>query len=174
MAAEWLRTEGQTAGVLHSIYFAGGCFWGVQEYFSRVEGVCEVSCGYANGATQDPTYEEVCSGYTGYAEAVCVAYDPAVVCLKKLAERFFSIIDPLSLNRQGMDVGTQYRSGVYYTGEADRAVLQEVFATQQQRYDQPIVTELLPLERYCLAEEYHQNYLKKNPRGYCHINLNSL
>ena len=159
---------------LKDIYFAGGCFWGVEEYFSRVPGVYDVTSGYANGHTESPTYEEVCYGDTGHAEAVQVRYDPSKISLETLVRQFFKIIDPTSVGRQGNDVGSQYRSGVYYVDEADKDTVQAVFDEVQKGYEAKTVTELLPLENYYRAEEYHQGYLKKNPRGYCHIDFSSL
>jgi peptide methionine sulfoxide reductase msrA/msrB len=159
---------------LKDIYFAGGCFWGVEEYFSRIPGVLDAVSGYVNGSTENPTYEDVCRKDTGYAETVRVQYDASIVSLPMLVEQFFKIIDPLSLNRQGNDVGSQYRSGVYYTEEADKAVIQNVFDAEQRKYGRAIVTELLPLSNFYPAEEYHQDYLKKNPNGYCHIDFSLL
>ncbi|MCL2136792.1 MAG: peptide-methionine (S)-S-oxide reductase MsrA [Coriobacteriia bacterium] len=159
---------------LKEIYFAGGCFWGVERYFSLIPGVIDATSGYANGSTENPSYEEVCYLDTGHAETVRVLYDPSIVSLQRLTEQFFKIIDPLSLNKQGNDEGKQYRSGVYYTDQADRLVVQEVFEAVQQNYAQAIVTELLPLVNYYLAEDYHQDYLEKNPHGYCHIDFSSL
>jgi peptide methionine sulfoxide reductase msrA/msrB len=159
---------------LKDIYFAGGCFWGVEEYYSRIPGVYDVSSGYANGITENPSYEEVCTGETGHTETVHVRYDPKIISLKTLTEQFFKIIDPTSVNRQGFDVGSQYRSGVYYINKTDTAILQNVFDEIQAKYDKPIATELLPLTKYYPAEDYHQNYLQKNPNGYCHIDFSSL
>ena len=164
----------EAPGNLCDAYFAGGCFWGVAEYFSRIPGVFDASAGYANGTTQNPTYEQVCSGTTGHAEAVHVRYDPHAVSLKILAEQFFKIINPISVNQQGNDVGSQYRTGMYFLGDEDKAVLASVMAGAQKNYDQPLAVELLPLQNYYPAEEYHQDYLKKNPGGYCHINFDSL
>lgn len=159
---------------LHEIYFAGGCFWGVEEYFSRIPGVYNVTSGYANGNTVKPSYKEVCSGQTGYAETVHIQYDPKIVSLKTLTEQFFKIINPTSLNKQGNDVGSQYRTGMYYTDEADRPVLAAVMAEVQKSYSKPLVVELMPLKNYYLAEDNHQDYLKKNPNGYCHISFDTL
>ena len=159
---------------LQDIYFAGGCFWGVEEYFSRIPGVCDVTSGYANGNTENPSYEDVIFKNTGHAETVHVQYDPDIVSLKTLTEHFFMIIDPLSLNRQGYDFGTQYRTGVYYTDEAGIETIKVVFEEEQKKYTQKIVVELLPLKHYYLAEEHHQDYLKKNPNGYCHVDFSSL
>lgn len=156
----------------NDIYFAGGCFWGVEAYFKLIPGVKQVSVGYANGFTQNPSYEDVCYGNSGHAEAVKVTYNPQELSLSQLVSAFFEIIDPLSLNRQGNDRGSQYRTGIYYTNQEDCAVVANVMAEEQKKYNQPLAVELLPLEHYYLAEEYHQDYLTKNPNGYCHINLN--
>ena len=159
---------------LREIYFAGGCFWGVEEYFSRIPGVADATNGYANGTVENPSYEQVCSHTTGHAETVRVSYDPSIISLKTLTEQYFGIIDPMSLNRQGNDVGDNYRTGVFYVDEADLDVLEAVFATVQAAYDEPIVVELEPLTCFYEAEDYHQDYLVKNPGGYCHITFESL
>ena len=156
------------------IYFAGGCFWSVEEYFSRIPGVADVVSGYANGTVANPSYEQVCSHTTGHAETVRVTYDSSIISLKTLAEQLFCIINPTSVNRQGNDVGDQYRTGVYYTDEADRAVVQAVFDAEQAKLAKPIAVELEPLSCFYEAEEYHQDYLQKNPGGYCHISFDSL
>ncbi|MFC2705297.1 MAG: peptide-methionine (S)-S-oxide reductase MsrA [Olsenella profusa] len=160
-------------GQTKDIYLAGGCFWGIDEYFSRIPGVVGTESGYANGSTANPSYEEVCHG-SGHAETVRVTYDPARVGLATIVRQLFEVIDPTSRNRQGNDRGVQYRTGVYYTDEADLPVLRQVFADEQAAYDKPIVTELMPLENFYIAEEYHQDYLKKNPGGYCHVDFSSL
>ena len=159
---------------MRELYVAGGCFWGVEEYFSLVPGVADAVSGYANGSVANPTYEQVCSGATGHAETVRVTYDPAVVSLKTLVEQLFAIIDPLSVNRQGNDVGSQYRTGIYYVDAADEPVIRAVFDAEQAKHTQPIATELEPLACFYEAEEYHQDYLRKNPGGYCHVNFASL
>ncbi len=159
---------------LHEIYFAGGCFWGVEEYFSRVPGVADAVSGYANSSIENPRYEVVCLGVTGAAETVRIAYDPSVVSLRTLAQQLFKIINPVSINKQGNDIGSQYRTGMYYTDEEDAVVLQEVIDEVQQGYDTKIATELLPLENFFEAEENHQDYLQKYPGGYCHISFDSL
>ena len=159
---------------MKEIYLAGGCFWGVEEYFSLVPGVADAVSGYANGSAANPTYEQVCTGATGHAETVRVAYDPSIVSLKTLVEQLFAIIDPLSVNRQGNDVGSQYRTGVFYCDAADEPVIRAAFDAEQAKYDQPIATELGPLECFYEAEEHHQDYLRKNPGGYCHVNFASL
>lgn len=159
---------------LRDVYFAGGCFWGVEEYFSRIPGVTDVTVGYANGVKENPTYEEVCSGRTGHAETVRVLYDPKTVGLQTLAEQFFKIINPLSINRQGNDAGSQYRTGIYYVNDEDEKVLASVMAQVRKKYGKPLAVELMPLKNYYPAEDYHQDYLKKNPGGYCHISFDSL
>ena len=159
---------------LRDMYFAGGCFWGVEEYFSRIPGIYDVTVGYANGTKDNPTYEEVCSGKTGHAETVHIRYDPKAVSLKTLAEQFFKIINPLSVNQQGNDIGSQYRTGMYYVNNEDKLILASVMSEVQKKYDRPLAVEFMPLQKYYLAEEYHQDYLKKNPGGYCHINFDSL
>nr|MCR5257076.1 peptide-methionine (S)-S-oxide reductase MsrA [Desulfovibrio sp.] len=159
---------------LREIYFAGGCFWGVQEYFSRIPGVASTEAGYANGVAVNPSYRDVCTGETGHAETVRVAYDPARVSLETLAVQFFRIIDPVSVNRQGNDRGTQYRTGMYYKDPADRPVLARVMAGVQARMKERVAVELAPLASFYPAEDYHQDYLKKNPGGYCHISFESL
>ncbi|QEY24334.1 bifunctional peptide-methionine (S)-S-oxide reductase MsrA/peptide-methionine (R)-S-oxide reductase MsrB [Neisseria animalis] len=155
----------------HTVYLAGGCFWGVEAYFRRIAGVLSAVSGYANGRTENPSYEEVCHRDTGHAEAVAVTFDEAVIGLEAVLQHFFRLIDPTSLNRQGNDVGTQYRSGVYYTDPADEAVIARALQDLQAKYPQPVVVENLPLQNFYPAEDYHQDYLGKNPNGYCHIDL---
>ena len=162
------------APALREIYFAGGCFWGVQEYFSRIPGVAETQAGYANGSARHPSYREVCTGKTGHAETVRVTYNPALVSLETLAVQFFAIIDPLSVNRQGNDAGTQYRTGMYYADPADRPVLASVMAGVQASVQGKVAVELEALTSFHPAEDYHQDYLKKHPGGYCHISFESL
>lgn len=159
---------------LQEIWLAGGCFWGVEAYMARVYGVYDVTSGYANGNTENPSYEEVIHDNTGHAETVHVRYDPERVDLEKLLGHYFMIIDPTLLNQQGNDRGEQYRTGIYYENEADRAVIDKVVAAEKERYDDPIVTEVEALEHYYLAEEYHQDYLEKNPDGYCHVEFDTL
>lgn len=167
-------TAPQAPGRLREIYYAGGCFWGVEEYFSRIPGVCGTAAGYANGSVENPTYEQVCAQGTGFAEAVRVRYDPAVVSLRLLTQQFFKIIDPVSVNRQGSDRGEQYRTGIYYTDGADLRVLRTVMDGVRGRYAAPLAVELGPLVNFYPAEDYHQDYLKKTPGGYCHIDFSSL
>ena len=156
---------------MKEIYFAGGCFWGVEHFFKGVDGVSEAMPGYANGNTQNPTYKEVYTDTTGFAETVRVRYNPERVSLRLLVRLFFTVTDPLTLNRQGHDEGTRYRSGVFYTSAEDRPVIEEVFREVSGKLGVPLVTELEPLKNFYPAEEYHQNYLDKNPEGYCHLSL---
>ena len=151
------------------IYFAGGCFWGTEHFFKQIEGVIETEVGFANGHTENPTYKEVYTDQTGFAETVYVKYNPDVVSLEFLLNMFFKAIDPTSLNKQGEDEGTRYRTGVYYTSDDDLAVIEKVFAQEQQNHQQPLAVEKLPLQNYYSAEDYHQDYLDKNPTGYCHL-----
>ncbi len=159
---------------LKDIYYAGGCFWGVEAFLARVPGVYNAEVGYANGNTENPSYEDVCYKNTGHAETVYVQYDPDIISLEKLTEAFFTVINPTSINKQGNDKGAQYRSGIYYTNEADKPIIDAVVTSEQKMYDKPIVTEVLPLSNYYVAEDYHQDYLEKNPNGYCHISFDSL
>lgn len=152
------------------IYLAGGCFWGLEEYFSRIEGVEETTVGYANGQVESTNYQLI--HQTDHAETVQVAYDEKRLSLRELLLYYFRVIDPLSVNKQGNDVGRQYRTGVYYVREADRLIIEQVFAEQEEQLGQKLAVELEPLKHYILAEDYHQDYLKKNPTGYCHINVN--
>lgn len=159
---------------LRDIYFAGGCFWGVEAYFERLPGVISAISGYANGRTVNPTYEQVIFANTGHAEAVHVRYDPAQIELDDLIWHFFRMIDPTTLNRQGNDVGTQYRSGVYTTNDQDRAHVAYALMLLQEQHERPVVIENEPLQGFYRAEEYHQDYLEKNPGAYCHVDLNLL
>lgn len=156
---------------MKEIYFAGGCFWGTQHYFKQIDGVVETTVGYANGHTSAPTYEEVYTDTTGYAETVRIVYDESKISLRFLVEMFFKAIDPTSLNQQGEDKGTRYRTGVYYTDESQYHIIRQVFDEQQAVISSQLVVELMPLENFYQAEEYHQNYLDKNPQGYCHLPL---
>lgn len=163
-----------SASRLKDIYLAGGCFWGVEAYMARVPGVAATSVGYANGRTENPTYEDVCRNGTGHAETVRVRYDPARVTLADVLRQFFLIIDPTVRNRQGNDYGSQYRTAIFFVDQADHVVIHDVIAEEQKKCNRPIVTEVEPLRRYDLAEEYHQKYLEKNPNGYCHIAFDTL
>jgi len=152
-----------------TIYLAGGCFWGLEKYMASVHGVIDAQSGYANGTIDSPTYGDVSTGRTGFAETVKVDYDPDVAPLPFLLDLFYQAIDPTSLNRQGNDVGTQYRSGIFYTDPADAPIIERSLAQLQARYSQPIAVEAKHLTSYTAAEDYHQDYLDKNPGGYCHI-----
>ncbi|MDR2044404.1 MAG: peptide-methionine (R)-S-oxide reductase MsrB [Clostridium sp.] len=153
---------------MKTIYLAGGCFWGLQKYLSLIQGVLITEVGYANGAAADPTYGQVCAG-SGHAETVRVDYDESVITLTRLLDLYADAIDPTSVNRQGGDFGIQYRTGIYYVDETDRDILAGWLALLGESLAKPVAIELKPLENYAKAEEYHQNYLEKNPGGYCHI-----
>ena len=153
---------------MKTIYLAGGCFWGIQKYLSLIPGVQETTVGYANGATENPSYKEVCSD-SGHAETVRVVYDEKTVALTGLLDLYAEIIDPVSVNRQGGDTGIQYRTGIYYEDESDRSMISGWLTLLQESLSEPVAIELAPLQSFYPAEEYHQNYLDKNPGGYCHI-----
>lgn len=156
---------------MKEVYLAGGCFWGMQAYYDLRKGVKETVVGYANGVTENPTYEQVCTNTTGYAETVYIKYDENEITLNKILEDFWKVIDPTLLNRQGGDIGTQYRTGIYYVDENDLSIINESLKNEAIKHDKPIVTEVEPLKNFYAAEEYHQKYLEKNPNGYCHIDL---
>lgn len=151
------------------IYLAAGCFWGAEHYLKQIQGITFTEVGFANGHTLNPSYQEVYTDTTGFAECVFVEYDPTLINLKTLIELYFQAIDPTLLNQQGEDKGTRYRTGIYYIDNNDLATIQSVFDTEQAKYDQPLCVEILPLQNYYKAEEYHQDYLEKNPSGYCHL-----
>lgn len=154
---------------MKEIYLAGGCFWGTQKYLSLIPGVTKTDVGYANGRTENPSYEQVCRENTGHAETVHLMYDERFISLSFLLEQFFKVIDPTVLNRQGNDIGTQYRTGIYFTHPEDEADILKALQALQEKIKKKVVVEVLPLANYYLAEEYHQDYLDKNPSGYCHI-----
>jgi peptide methionine sulfoxide reductase msrA/msrB len=151
------------------IYLAGGCFWGTEQYLQNIKGILSTEVGYANGNTENPTYEEVCKHNTGHAEAVKVEYEDTVIGLPYILELYYDVINPVSINRQGGDVGSQYRTGIYYVNEEDAPVIEHSISKLQEKYKETIAIERLPLSNYYKAEEYHQKYLDKNPSGYCHI-----
>ena len=153
---------------IRTLYLAGGCFWGTQRFFDRFDGIINTEVGYANGPTENPTYKDVCAS-SGHAETVKVVFDDALIPARKLLEYYFMVIDPVSVNRQGGDTGIQYRTGVYYDDDSLIPAIRAVFDEEQKKYSQPLAVELLPLENFFSAEEYHQKYLEKNPTGYCHI-----
>jgi peptide-methionine (S)-S-oxide reductase len=155
---------------LQTLTLGGGCFWCTEAVFVRVKGVLDVESGYCNGQTHEPSYEQVCSGSTGHAEVVKLVYDPADISTREILEIFFVIHDPTTLNAQGNDSGTQYRSGMYFSTPEQQqvalAVIEEL--TQSGVYSRPVVTEVLPLANYWPAEAYHQDFFEKNPhQGYC-------
>ena len=157
--------------MVKDIYLAGGCFWGAEHFFQQVDGVVFTEVGFANGRTPDPTYKEVYTDTTGYAETVHVRYDTERVGLKFLLRMFFKAIDPTSLNKQGEDEGTRYRTGIYYTDPQDLPKIRIVFEEVQRQVAVPVVVEVEPLQQFYRAEDYHQDYLNKNPDGYCHLPL---
>lgn len=155
--------------MIKEIYLAGGCFWGTEQFFRLAPGVVETRVGYANGVTADPSYQEVCTGQTQHAETVHIRYDAERLPLPKLLDLYYKTIDPTSLNKQGGDVGTQYRTGIYWVDQADEPIIRASLEALQSLYRAPLVVECEPLSCFYSAEEYHQLYLEKNPQGYCHI-----
>ena len=157
--------------MLKDIYLAGGCFWGAEHFFKQIEGVAFTEVGFANGNTLNPTYKEVYTDTTGYAETVHIRYDNEKVGLKFLLRMFFKAIDPTSLNKQGEDEGTRYRTGIYFVDPADLPAIRSVFDEVQRTLSAPVVVEVELLRNFFRAEDYHQDYLDKNPDGYCHLSL---
>lgn len=153
-----------------TIYLAGGCFWGTEHFMQQIPGVISTEVGYANSNVPNPSYREVCTGRTGAAETVKVTYNPDEVTLPFLLNLYYKTIDPTSLNKQGNDRGTQYRTGIYYTEESEAPVVAESLEALQARYNRPLAIEAGPLRNFYPAEDYHQDYLNENPGGYCHIN----
>ncbi|NLY08621.1 MAG: peptide-methionine (S)-S-oxide reductase MsrA [Tissierellia bacterium] len=154
-----------------TIYLAGGCFWGVEGFFQQIPGVLSVESGYANGIGENPSYYDVLGGDREFAETVKITYLPYTVHLEELLLRYFQIIDPLSVNQQGNDIGIQYRTGIYYESEEDLQIIKKIYDYESKRLSSLLAVELEPLKNFYKAEEYHQDYLEKNPKGYCHINL---
>ncbi len=154
--------------MIKTIYLAGGCFWGVQKYFDQFEGVISTEAGYANGPEGSPSYQDVCAG-SGHAETVKIEYDENSISVTDLLHRYFRVIDPLSVNRQGGDRGIQYRTGIYYTEEGQLPEIREACRKEEEKVGAKLAVEVSPLENFFRAEEYHQKYLDKNPGGYCHI-----
>jgi len=153
-----------------TIVLGGGCFWCIEAIFQRIDGVIEAIPGYAGGTLEDPSYEEVSTGDTGHAEVVKVNFDPRVISLEKILRIFFLAHDPTSLNRQGSDVGTQYRSIILYTNNIQKKIIDKVIEQVKDEYDGQIVTEIKLLEKFYKAEEYHKDYYKKNPNvAYCRL-----
>ena len=151
-----------------TIYLAGGCFWGLQKYLDQFDGIKKTTVGYANGNTENPTYEEVCAG-SGHAETVLVEYDLEKIGLTEVLEKYFAVIDPTSVNRQGNDIGVQYRTGIYYVEDADVEEIKAAVSKLEDSIGKEVAIEVIPLQSFYPAEEYHQKYLDKNPGGYCHI-----
>ncbi|MBQ6069132.1 MAG: peptide-methionine (S)-S-oxide reductase MsrA [Bacteroidales bacterium] len=151
------------------IYLAAGCFWGAEHYLKQIEGVTFTEVGFANGNTANPTYQEVYTDTTGYAETVHLRYDPLRVSLRFLLEMYFKAIDPTSLNQQGEDRGTRYRTGIYYTHPDDLPLIQYLMAEEAKHYALPLQVEVMPLANFYRAEDFHQDYLVNNPTGYCHL-----
>jgi len=156
---------------METAIFAAGCFWGVQYYFDQVPGVVKTTVGYTGGQTKSPTYEQVCSHTTGHAEAVQIEFDSKKVSYKTLLKHFFRMHDPTQLNRQGLDIGDNYRSAIFYTSEVQKeqaeATIQEL--TEEKQFDKPIVTQVVKASDFYPAEEYHQKFTEKTGRGYCHV-----
>jgi peptide methionine sulfoxide reductase msrA/msrB len=159
----------QSGKEIKEIYLAGGCFWGTEKYLSLVKGIETTEVGYANGYTENPSYEDVCTSETGHVETVKLIYNPATISLEYILKLFYDVIDPLAKNRQGNDIGSQYRTGIYYVDENDQEQILNSLQTLQKSYDKPIAIEVEPLRNYYAAEEWHQKYLDKNLQGYCHI-----
>lgn len=159
---------------IRTIYLAGGCFWGTDAFMRRIEGVFFSETGYANGNCQNPSYEQVCSQTTNFAETVLVQYDISKITLEQIIDNYVKTINMFSINKQGEDVGSQYRTGIYYENIDDEIIILQTLAKHQANYEKKITIEVLPLINYFKAEEYHQDYLEKNPGGYCHVDLNLL
>jgi len=159
---------------LQVIYLAGGCFWGVEAFISRLKGVNQTEVGYANGRDLSPTYEKVCTGRTGHAETVKVTYNPKIISLDEILENFYGIIDPFSRNRQGNDIGTQYRTGIYWQEECQKDIVLKFLNRKQKETSKRIAVEAHAISNFYPAEAYHQKYLERNPQGYCHVDLNSI
>ena len=155
--------------MIKTIYLAGGCFWGVQHYFDQFDGILNTTVGYANGNSENPEYKDVKAGLTGHAETLEIQYDDTIISLSKILDLYFDIIDPVSVNQQGEDIGISYRTGIYYVDETDLEIIQDKYNEIQEKYDAALAVELEPLINFFNAEEYHQKYLDKNPGAYCHI-----
>ena len=162
-----MRTYDETK--VKTVYLAGGCFWGLEAYMQKLNGVEDAISGYANGKTENPSYYDLKT--SGHAETVKVVYNPLIISLEDILAHYLRVVNPVSVNKQGNDVGTQNRTGIYYTDEAEKAIIENVLAKEQTKHDKPIAIEVEPLRQFYEAEEYHQDYLEKNPGGYCHIDL---
>ena len=166
------QTTNSPSGNTETITLGGGCFWCLEAVYDQLRGVISVESGYSNGHVTNPTYSQVCNGNTGHAEVVRVTFDPSIVTFRELLEIFFTIHDPTTLNRQGADIGTQYRSGIYFHTPEQEKVAHEVIneMTQAQLWNKPIVTEVVPVSNYSVAEDYHQEYFENNGRQpYCQV-----
>lgn len=168
------RMKDIETGQIREIYLAGGCFWGVEAYMSRIDGVVDAVAGYANGRTENPKYEDLLYRNSGHAETVRVRYDSGRISLDEVLIYYFRIIDPTSINKQGNDRGTQYRTGIYYQDPRDLPVIQKRLQAVQKAYKKTLAVEVEPLKHFFEAEAYHQDYLDKNPGGYCHIDLSAV
>lgn len=157
---------------MKEIYIAGGCFWGVQAYFNLVKGIDFTQVGYANGNIENPKYEDLTSHKATHAETLFIIYDEKTISLQQILIHMLRFVDPVSIDRQGGDVGHQYRTGIYYTDEGDEPKIRELFRGIEKKNNVKFAIEVEPLKNFYPAEEYHQNYLVKNPHGYCHVNLN--
>lgn len=154
--------------MMSTIYLAGGCFWGIQKFFDQFDGVLNTEVGYANGPDKAPSYEEVCRS-SGHAETLKIDYDDSVISLEQILNYYFKVIDPVSVNRQGNDIGIQYRTGIFYTDSGQLDTIKKVYAWEEEKAGKPLAVIVEPLKNFFSAEEYHQKYLDKNPHGYCHI-----
>ena len=161
------NSENNADSRIEKATFAAGCFWGVEAAFSKVEGVKSTTVGYTGGHLQNPTYQQVCSHKTGHAEAVLITYDPTIISYEKLLEVFWTVHDPTTLNRQGPDVGSQYRSAIFYHNQNQRLAAEKSKQNAQTRFTKPIVTEITPATEFYKAEEYHQRYLEKKGMNSC-------
>lgn len=157
--------------MIKKIIIAGGCFWGVEAYFKQLRGVVNTSVGYVNGNISNPTYQDVCEAKATHAEGCEIIYEDNLITLSEILEHMFRFINPVSINKQGGDIGLQYRTGVYYKDENDEIVIKQFIANKQKEYAKKIAVEVEPVKNYYLAEEYHQDYLDKNPNGYCHVDF---
>lgn len=152
-----------------TIYLAGGCFWGVQRYFEQFDGILKTTVGYANGNTENPEYKDVKAGKTGHAETIKIEYDSTIISLKEILDKYFEVIDPISVNKQGEDKGISYRTGIFYVNDEDLKVIEDKINEVQKEYDKPLAVIVEKERNFYDAEEYHQKYLEKNPGAYCHI-----
>ncbi len=158
---------------MKKIIVAGGCFWGVEAYYERVKGITKSLVGYTDGEGKNPTYQEVCAS-SGHVESVLLEYDENIIDLRRILDHFFNIVDPTLLNRQGHDIGVQYRTALFYFSDEDKDFIKNYFDEIKKNYKKPILTEIKPAGVFWPAEEYHQKYLDKNPNGYCHVDLDSV